>query len=83
MRQRDIYCEQGARRIEISNTTVLITILVLGVVAIILVASIWLFVYVSRAARGPKIKNAILGQATVLKIWETGLKVNNRLQVGI
>lgn len=60
----------------------LIIVLVLGVVAAIVVSSILLFYVVSRAARNPKIENAILGQATILKIWETGLTVNNRPQVG-
>lgn len=59
----------------------LIVILVLCGVGVIVVGSILLFVIVSRAAKNPKIENAILGQATILKIWETGLKVNNRPQV--
>lgn len=59
-----------------------IVVLVLGGVAVIVIGSILLFAIVSRSARNPKIENAILGQATVLKIWETGLIVNRQPQVG-
>lgn len=60
----------------------LVVVLALGVVAAIIVSSIVLLYVVSRAARNPKIENAILGQATILKIWETGLTVNDRPQIG-
>jgi hypothetical protein len=51
----------------------LILTLVLGGVAVIVMGSMLLFYFVFRAARSPKIKKAVLGQATALKICETGL----------
>lgn len=60
----------------------LVVILFLGCMAAIVIGSILLVAIVSRSARNPKIENAILGQATVLKIWETGLIINRQPQVG-
>jgi hypothetical protein len=59
-----------------------IALFVVVCVGLIVVGSILLFVFVFRAARDPKIENGVLGQATILKIWETGFKVNDRPQVG-
>jgi hypothetical protein len=64
------------------DSTTLIVVLVLCGAGVIVVGSILLFVVVSRAARNPQIENGILGQATILRIWETGITVNDRPQVG-
>lgn len=60
----------------------LTSLLVLACVGLIVVGSVLLFIFVFRAAQNPKIKNGALGQATILKIWETGLTVNDRPQIG-
>ena len=67
---------------DILDSTTLITVMVLCGVGVIVVGSILLFAIVARAARNPKIENGILAQATVLRIWETGITVNDRPQVG-
>jgi hypothetical protein len=67
---------------ELFESVDIVVLLVLACVGLIVVGSILLFVLVSRAARDPKIENGVLGQATILKIWETGLTVNDRPQIG-
>jgi hypothetical protein len=67
---------------DLLDSSNLILLLVLACVGLIVVGSVLLFFFVFRAARDPKIDKGLLGQATILKIWETGLRVNDRPQVG-
>ncbi len=59
-----------------------VVLLVIACVGLIVIGTVVLFVVVFRSAQNPKIENGVLGQATILKIWETGLTVNDRPQIG-
>lgn len=69
-------------KMEIANPAGAIALLVAACAGLIVIGSVLLFVFVFRAARAPQIKDGLLGQATILKIWETGLRVNERPQIG-
>lgn len=66
-----------------SNSIILVSVVVPIVITAMVLFVIWKIFAQSGKERNRLLRDGVAAQATIVNIWETGLYVNNRPQIGI